>query len=375
MRVIIRTLSGVLLITGLLVNLPARGAAKACGGEGPTPLHDISHQFFPKFEWIETRAAGPSRGGVQDFIFWESLNTLVFRTPADLLRRYSIDSGYVTSMSLMDRPIAQLSDGSERYVVTDGNNMVYDTGEAKWTEFVGPTQPLLHLFWRKNPSVGEQLYTLSQTNNADAAQVFTIHRYTPQTNTSEFMCSFTPHAKGARFKVARGTYYPHVLFWTVETGFLGKQTLYTYRMNVEKDCTFKTEAVNVNDYPGRIQDVYQFRDIDSLGVKMNHEKLAFMYKRGPDCKCYNTGNLTPLVLDAAKPTLAIWQQGRGLDLMNLPEGTKMTVAETKSWKVTDLTQKEITYSPARRKLFLSPLFQGEPDRRLVQVELNAALDE
>lgn len=362
MNRIVRFALGAILLVGLVANHPARGAAKGCGGEGPTPLHDISHQLFPKLEWIESRA------GVQDFIFWDIHNTLVFRTPADLLRRYSLDSGFSTSMTRMDRPLAQLADASERYVVMEGVNSVYDTNDSTWKQFTGPTQPLLHLFWNNHASDGEQLYTLSQRQSG-SAQVFSIHRYTPQSDRSEHLCSFTPQAKGAKFKVARGFYYPYVLFWAVERNFFGKQTLYTYRMNVEKDCTFQTEAVNVDDYPGTIQDVYQFRDIETLGVKMNHARLAFMYKYGSECKCFDTANLAPVVLDADKGLLATWMPGRGLKLMDLSKLTQGWVWETQHWAVTDLAQKDVWYSARRGKLFLSPLFQGEMHRRLVQIEL------
>ncbi|MCB9254682.1 MAG: hypothetical protein H6617_08375 [Bdellovibrionaceae bacterium] len=318
---------------------------------GPTPFSPI--QLWPKFNHLETRL------GAQDFNLWEETGKVVFRTYDNQLREYSLYSGLYTGLTPMDRRMSDITETQNRYVVTEGRNLIFDTHTDTWQEFNGAEQPLRHLFWS-----GNDLYTLNRNMAATGKHTIEVFRYHYGDREAIKVCSMPIRPET---KLAEGFHFPHFRLYSVHYDWLNRQHLDTYLVDVTRNCAYTQESPNGTGYPGRIQEIYNFNQDASYAIKTDNQNSNFLWVRGNRCTPHKLSGQQPMILDYQNPTVATWTRGKGLEIAYLEQGNVARLVE--NWNISEFTPRDARLTSNHQLLFISPLLQGESQRKLVQVEL------
>ncbi len=353
MRLYLLVLSS-FLVSLHLISLPLH--ASGCGGgEGPIPFLDIS-----KFK---ATSHFTLRQEARSFVFWENKNQIMIRTYENELRRYSVSTGFLTGLSTIDFPIAPLQDPKDQYVVTEGENSIFEVNQRRWETFTGAQNPL-HLFWKNN-----KLHTLDYTFNAHGGSVFKVYKYEPGTGAAKSSCTISWMNKNAnRIRLAQGAHYPYATLYTVAD--MGTQQLLdVYQIDVET-CVLSNANAGTNMFDGQIQSVYAFEGKGHYGVFTSDPNTNFYYaspnRRG--CPAYHIDTLqAPVVIDGINPTLAAWTPALGLRIYE--PGPRTFYSLLQNWPIAQLGAGDIQISKNHDKLVLSPLMQGERNRELVYMEV------
>ncbi len=327
-----------------------------CGGVGPNPFNDISGILKYNVETVD------AVGGVKEFLYQESSNALIYRNANREIRGVRSDSAGNFSQaqffSTSIYPMSRVVDPKERFVLTEGQGWLLDTNSSDWFEF-NPNAGMQHLFWNRN-----KLFSYQFVPAASGDQRWDFYSYRVGDNGSKYQCSIQSTAK-VPLTMAHGHTYPLVFFFNEVNAPGSDRQVVIYPFDIT-NCTAQT-PVAYSNVRGPVKDVYRFDSIDSTAVVVDNKDQNLLWATPKGCGYYDIKGLTPIVPNYNQPAIATFSQQDGVTLFFLNTEKRATVL--KGFPINDLKEGDLWLSDSGRKLFMSPLFDGERSRWLLDLKL------
>jgi hypothetical protein len=310
-------------------------AQSRCGGDGPQPFNDLD-LGTPKATRIVI-------GQVEEFQFWESRNTLIYRNDRNQIYSYEFQNKWGEYFGNSQIPLSPVVDPSERAILLDRTPYFFLSGY--WRSFYLPVQHPKHLFWDRR-----FLYMLENLpGTAKTSQELRIHTHKAGTNSSRFECRYYVPV-GEQYLEGQGASFPVVPFYKVRATPQGNE-LTLLEMDA-RTCNVTIRGVYKDPFEGKILSVHRFDTLRSYAVQTDHPTKNLMWDYYSGCEFFDIGKSTLLVPNHSRAIVATWNPAAGLELMNLTTRNRSLYYGPD--RLAKVRPRDIALSTQGNRLFFAP---------------------
>ncbi len=329
------------LITWASLSFAFEPSILRCGGEGPKPMMDVTNGFNAGTRII------PTRGGIQDFVFWNKKNTLVYRDKSSRVIEQPLEGCGGGPISTSTVPLARIVDEDERYLLTEHDSWFLDTEKTnRWIHYENPSSAVEHLFWS-----GDSLFSISNFFTSTAPQTLRLIHYRAGESSANVICPNLKLRVEDGLHVGMGNVYPNVFMHRTRTLEEGTE-LSVYKLDL-RTCGMEALGTYTHLLPGHVETVYWFESLGAIAVKIDHPTMNLMWDAGPNgCRFFDIGKERPMVLNYNHPMLASWKAKEGMTLYYLNSEKRASIPLAGA--IRELAPEDVILANDGQRLFAAP---------------------
>lgn len=368
------------LLVFALVSPIAHGGSlssiKCQGGDGPNPLTDITKQFSPRVELLDTE------GSVQELLFWEGKRLIAYRNHRGVI--YGLPLGGHKSYRLGNSrfPLSQVKDSNDRYLSLKNRATVLDTEFSTWLNWPHHRE-VRHLYWHR--FLGrESLFSIHSSLVGPRQQRMEVLSFNDR-GIKPHLCNLIA-PPGEIFHLGEGHVYPYVFLYKVKKGNNSTQVSY-FNIQIEGElvglptCRLYQAGHYSTRIPGNVTEVYQFPELmqgnnNMFVVKTDHPERQLLWDDGTyGCRYYQFGGKDPMVLNSKQAVLATWDEAEGLNLIyprRIIDGQPMTISLLKGEVVGPIQREHLALSDDGKTLLVAAELKNAPThsgRKIIRINL------
>lgn len=342
----------ILILT--LVGFNAMSFGAACGGEGPQPFLNLTLTS-------KVKKLG-NVGEVQDFVFWEGSNTVVYRNNKDEVRVSKLNAGTDVSVAHSRYPLSRVVDPSERFLLASRSSFALDIQNPfSWVRYWsgwGSAPAPIH--WNRG--------TLRMARTEKIGLMpwkVKVWDYEPRKESwSKFRCEY---AVGQNpWRIVEGSEHPYLYLYEVQWRG-GQSFLQYYRLSTE-DCSVVRVGTPSEPLPGKVTKVRRFPGPDALVAEVDHPTLNVRWQSGNRCRYHDLGNEEALFMGNDHPVVATFSETQGMTLFNLE--TKRMVRAIGPGELDSVDARDLWLTKKGARLLLSPTADSQGRRHLLELEID-----
>ena len=326
--------------------------AATCGSEGPHPFMALTEN--PPVKQIS------SIGGVEEFIYWENSNTIMYRNERDELRGVNRITDQDTLYATTSFEVSRVTDPQERYVLSHEDNWIFDTNnQSAWQEFRTDAPHLFHEFWNNG-----KLFSIDIDPLMFGGQNLGVYRLDlddPDFESKRVCNATIPFNSG--FRLAEGSQHPYLFLYRVKF-FLFSEWVEFYRLDVT-NCRL-TQMGSTENIPGRVKRVVRFDSINATAVQFDHPKMSLRWQQGAQCRYHTLDNKELMIPSYRFPVMVQWNPKVGIEVTNLAQQRKVGIQRA---DISDIDTRDLWIPIRGKELLISPVNQNN-QRHLLHVDLS-----
>ncbi len=328
--------------------------ASRCGGDGPQPFTDIS-VGIPKTKTI------PINGEVNDFVYWENRDSVVYRNTRGQIYSRGLANGWEIHYGSSGVALSPVVNATEEAILLDKTTNYYEFGY--WHSFYMQAVAPKHLFWE-----GKYLFMLETVaGTSQYSQQLQSHRYRDGLGSARYLCRYLVPV-GEKYLQAEGASYPVVPFYKVRPTPQGNE-LSIYEMDV-RNCNVSLYGTYKDLFEGKILSVHRYGNLKSYAVQTDHPTKNLMWDYGTGCEFFSIGQGQMLFPSHDRAVVGAWVPGTGLELMNLTSKHRAVYFSGASPKT--VRPRDLVLAKSRGKALFSP--DGEKTgRQLFEIDVKDIL--
>ena len=353
-------------------------SVKCQGGDGPNPLKLIDGSKDEGMQYS-------TMGEIQEFVFLESKNALVYRNHDGLIFELNLASGKSRKIASSQWPLSAVKDENDRFITLRDRATVLDTGThpphwRRWSH----KNPLKHVYWHHFLGK-ETLFSVDPYQVSESKQRISIYSFSRK-GVTPHLCNLFAN-KGEHFFLGEGHVYPYIFLYKVKKE--GNRTRLSYfNIQIEGEllgkpkCQLYTSGQYSTSLPGNVLEVYQFPELmqgnhNMFVVRTDDPNKNLLWDDGIyGCRFYNFGNSVPMVLNSKQAVLAAWSEQEGLSLVyprKLEKGEPTVVRPLFGMLEGPITKGDLILSDNGKTLFVLARTKDQSKgegKRLIRVNLN-----